>query len=172
MLGSIFKSESASDRIRMAFSKCHAKRGVTRIRSCAIFGRHGSRRPCSKACFGALYDFKTDPKNLTRPPANTTRTIELGHCWRYVSNARCGQVWRRHVSNTIKCLISMHFVQGDWKWLKETFMFQYYANNNICHICTASKTDPTVFYTQCGADAGWQEGRRSHQDWQRLISGL
>ena len=43
-------------------------------------------------------------------------------------------------------------------------MFQYYANNNICHLCTASKTDPTVFYTQCGANAGWQQGRRTHQD--------
>lgn len=39
---------------------------------------------------------------------------------------------------------------GDWKWLKETFSLRHYANNDICHLCTASRSDEAMFYTQTG----------------------
>jgi hypothetical protein len=55
--------------------------------------------------------------------------------------------------------------RGDWKWLKESFKFDHYANNRCCHLCGASRVDPNMLYTQTGAEAGWQNTRVNHHQY-------
>ena len=44
-------------------------------------------------------------------------------------------------------------------------MFKHYANNNVCHLCSASKVDPERLYTDHGPTARWQAERVSHEDY-------
>jgi hypothetical protein len=61
--------------------------------------------------------------------------------------------------------------RGDWKWLKESFKFDHYANNRCCHLCGASRVDPNRLYTQTGARAGWQDTRVDHQQYTENFAG-
>jgi len=49
-------------------------------------------------------------------------------------------------------------IEGDWKFHKEIFNLRAYGCNLMCHICSATKKDPSGrnLYTNLGRDAGWR----------------
>jgi hypothetical protein len=49
------------------------------------------------------------------------------------------------------------FNLGDWKYLKECFHLNAYGHANCCHICKASKRDPTLIYWDHRINAGWRD---------------
>ena len=61
--------------------------------------------------------------------------------------------------------------RGDWKWLKESFKFDHYANNRCCHLCGASRVDTDMLYTQTGPDAGWQNTKVTHEQYVETFAG-
>ena len=80
-----------------------------------------------------------------------------------VSHNRCFQFFYSAIDSPVgevlagghKCIVTQ--VCGDYKFFKETFKFQAYCNNDCCHLCCASKDDPSRLYTATGPDAPWRQ---------------
>ena len=56
-------------------------------------------------------------------------------------------------------------VWGDWKFLKETFELKHYANNSVCHLCKASRTEPEFLFTNTRPDAPWRNTATSSTEY-------
>lgn len=86
----------------------------------------------------------------------------LDHCGKPLTGARAGLAGKNIMGGRIAVWSE---TRGDWKWLKESFKFDHYANNSCCHLCSASRVDESLLYTQTGPEAGWQNTRVDHQQY-------
>ena len=55
-------------------------------------------------------------------------------------------------------------VRGDWEQHAQVFKLKhFYASNDICHICRASKVNPAIQYTDFRKQPTWRGTERTHQ---------
>ena len=56
-------------------------------------------------------------------------------------------------------------LRGDWEHHAQIFKLKhFYASNDICHICRASKVNPSVPYTDFRKQPAWRNTERTHRE--------